>query len=129
MITNVFLAFLQSRNAITDYTDQIYLWPMPTNNKTWPAITFHQDNEDRSNHFTGPSGLVKTSVVLDCFDKSSDGVKNLAQSIVLDLKGYRGFIETVQCYRVDVDRAIDLYEEETELFRVSISLSIWHKEI
>jgi|14BtaG_2_1085337.scaffolds.fasta_scaffold00960_9 hypothetical protein len=126
MISGELYGFLAARGYSTS---EIMLWPLPVDHPSFPAITFQQDNEDRSQTYEGPSGFVSASVALDVWGKGAEQVQTLAKAVRDDLNGYSGLIGSARCYLLSVDRMIDLYETDTELFRVSINLTIRHKEI
>lgn len=126
MISGELYGFLNGRGYSTS---EIMLWPLPVDHNSFPAITFQQDNEDREQTYEGPSGFIKASIVLDVWGKGAAQVQTLAKAIRSDLNGFSGTIGSAQCYLLQVDRMIDLYEIDSELFRVSISLTIHHKEV
>lgn len=127
MISSLLYAFLDGRAAIT--TDEIMLWPLPVDQSVFPAITFQQEGESRSHSFDGPVGLVASGVSIDVWASGAEEVQTLAMAVRDDLNGYTGAIGTSYCYKFEIDRMVDLYEIDTGLFRVSISTTIYHKEV
>jgi hypothetical protein len=86
-------------------------------NPTLPAITYQRVSGNRVQSLKGVNSLSHPRIQYDCWAESYTDVKDLAEKLINALNDYSGVI----FYN---DR--DLYEQDVELYRVSIDISIWH---
>lgn len=96
-----------------------------------PAILYFKATGDRVHSLAGPSGLADPTFQFDIYASGSGGYKvckNVARELRLALDGYRGSVSGVNIQGIILDSEQDMYEEEPELFRVSMDFRVWHQE-
>ena len=96
-----------------------------------PALMFQRISGVRVESLQGSSGLAHPIFQIDCFSEQKDGysqVKALAEVVRLALEGYRGTWSGMSIQGVLFLGDTDLYEDESEVYRVSMDFEIWHVE-
>ena len=94
-----------------------------------PAITYARVSGIRDTTLSGPVGLVKARLQVDCWASTFDGARGLAGAVRRALDGYRGWVSDVNpddpadVTNHDVQGCFllterDLYEPDPKTFRV-----------
>lgn len=95
---------------------------------TLPAITFNRITGQRELMHSGRSGLAHPQFQVDCWADDYTEVKQLAEQVRLVLEGYGGSMGSSTGCAVVWFGDIDDFDEESESYRVIITVEIWHNE-
>lgn len=119
MIAQDFFTFLSGQ-----VSTQIYPQFLPQNHQGFPAITFSVD-DDRDDQLIDGVGSMRTALVsVDCWDLDYLSVHTLADSVSSALVGHVGTFAGSEVSHIRKERQLDLYEQDTGLFRVSLQYLI-----
>lgn len=94
-----------------------------------PAVVYERRVVQRQVTYCGTSGLVRTTVSLDCYAASYDEAQDLAAAVrgaLIDYSGLLGGIVDVRAASLDTE--FDVQDFEPGLYRVSQSWTFWHTE-
>lgn len=127
MITKDLRTYLLTLPAITTITSQIHPGVLPQN-PTLPAIVYQTSGAASGIAFDGPDGARNSQIQLDTYAATITASASLAEAIKTALHGYTGSMDSTTVYQTIVDSIYDVFESDTGLYRVSLDLSIWHKE-
>ncbi len=92
-----------------------------------PCLSYRKVSARHIESMTGSSALVFTRMQIDCWAFAYSEVKNLAEQVRLALQGFKGGIGV----RIDGINYIgeqDFYEDDTEMFQVSMEFLVHHNE-
>lgn len=109
---------------------------------TYPAITLYRSSVERENRTfcngaAQTTNKVRSTFQVDCWDKSATGsptesgpkrVERLAQSVRGALMDYQGTVGSVRIDDIAIVSDSDLVDPEPGIYRVSLSINIWHTE-
>ena len=96
---------------------------------TVPAVVYDLRAVARLVTYCGTSGLVQSTVTIDCYAVDYDTAKELAAAVrrsLIDFKGLLGGLVDVRY--VSLQSEFDVQDIEPGLFRVSQSWLFWHTE-
>lgn len=94
-----------------------------------PAVTFETKSVSRQVTYCGTSGLVMTSMGLNCYADKYDDVKLLAKAVKDVLQDFRGQLGGIVDVRAaSLETEFDIQDFEPGLFRVPQSWNFWHVE-
>jgi len=96
---------------------------------TLPAISYQRVSGDRLATLSGPTGRANPRFQIDCWASTYSGVRDLASKVRQALDGHKGGLggeDDVGGISIEGDR--DLFEENTEVFRVTMDFFIPHFE-
>jgi len=108
-------------------SSRIYPIKIPPNT-TMPALTYTRISGRRIESLLGNSALCYARYQLDAWGRKYSDVKALAEQVRLCLEGYKGTLAGVIFYGVNYLGDQDLYEDDTEVFRVSMDFVVHHNE-
>lgn len=97
-------------------------------NTTMPCLSYHRISGSRIESMTGSSALVYARFQIDCWGRKYSDVKALAEQVRLALEGYKGTIAGVTIYGVNYLGDLDLYEDDSQTFRVLTEFLVHHNE-
>ena len=90
----------------------------------YPAIVYQRDGGTFLRTHDGHNGLVRSSFQIDCYAKSISSASALATRVKSALIDYA----TRPVNMIGLDNEFDLFEAETELYRVCLQFTVWHFE-
>lgn len=94
-----------------------------------PCVVYEQVDAQRQVAYCGTSGLVRTSLRLDCYSTSYDESRALAQAVYEVLRDFRGMLGNMADVRAaSLSTEFDVQDFEPGLYRVSQSWTFWHLE-
>lgn len=97
---------------------------------TLPALTYIRASAVRTHSQSGYSNLAAPRFQFDAWgDKESYGtVKDIINEVRKALVGFRGTIDGVRIDAVIAESERDEYEDDTETWRSTLDMRIWHGE-
>lgn len=95
---------------------RVYPMLLPQN-PTLPAITYQRVSGPKVQSLKGINALSHPRIQFDCWAATYTAVKGLAEKLISALNDYSGVI-------FYGDR--DMYEQDVEVYRVSIDIAIWY---
>jgi hypothetical protein len=120
MIEELIYSNLSTATSVTALVvDRIYPLLMPQD-PTLPAVTYQRISDNPINSLSGHGGLDNPRIQIDCWATSYSAVKTLSNAVIkaMDLStSYKSLRMSDQ----------DLYEDGTEIYRVSMDFSCWFK--
>lgn len=119
-----------STALVTLLGDRVYPVRLPQE-ATLPAILYFKVSGVRVHSLRGPSGLARPRFQFDAYAEGSGGygvVKQAAESLRKILDGFRGIVDDCNIQYILLDTEEDPYEEEPELYRVSMDFMVMHNE-
>lgn len=96
--------------------------------KKMPCLVYQRIATSRTATFCGTDSLVNVSMQIDCYALNYVSAKTLADAVRRRLVDYTGSMGDTHVDRVFIDVEFDLVEQDTGLFRVSQTYSIWFVE-
>ena len=94
-----------------------------------PCVTYETRSVDRQVTYCGTSGLVMTTLELNCYAEDYNTSKEVAQAVRQVLSDFRGMLGgTVDVRHASLQTEFDVQDFEPGLYRVSQSWAIWHVE-
>lgn len=94
-----------------------------------PCVVYETSNVERQTTYCGVSGLVRTTMRLDCYAEDYNTSKQVAQAVRLVLSDFRGMLGgTVDVRHAALETEFDVQDFEPGLYRVSQTWAIWHVE-
>lgn len=96
----------------------------------FPVITLHRISGTRDQTNTGRSGLVSSTVQIDCWAETFGQAKRLARAVVPALPHARTLTGGVILQGIFIDSESDSFggDDPTPLYRTRIDISVWHQE-
>ena len=115
-------ALLANAATITAFTSaHIYPVLLPQGlAAAFPALTYQRISGGRVYSLSGYADLQHCRIQIDCWATSYGTVKELAYTVQTVMVGSNTFKAVIE------DRPIDMYDDETEIHRVSMDFSLWH---
>jgi hypothetical protein len=94
-----------------------------------PCVVFNRAGVERQVTYCGTSGLIKTSVSLDCYALRYTSARSLAAEVRKTLTDFRGLLGgLLSVSAASLVNEFDLVDIEPGLFRVSQTWDFWHNE-
>ena len=87
----------------------------------FPAVTYQRISADRVYSLSGYSTLENAKMQIDCWATSFETVKDLANKT-------RQVVDGATAFASNLISDQDLYEDEVNVYRVSMDFSIWNQE-
>lgn len=116
-------------NSDSPTTYRIYPLRLPQG-YTLPAISYQRISADRTHTLSGPIGRVWPRFQVDCWAESYSTVRDLADKVRLALDGHKGSMGgESNVGGVHLMGEHDLFEEATEIHRVTLDFSIPYFEL
>lgn len=106
--------------TVLDAVGSVYPVVLPQN-PTLPAMTYQRISDALASHVSGASTLTQSRVQVDCWGRTYASAKALANQVITALDGYEGDFKSI------VLTTRDFFEEGSEIYRVSVDVSIWHR--
>ncbi len=95
----------------------------------YPCVVYEQVDAQRQVAYCGTSGLVRTTLRLDCYSPSYDEARDLSRAVYETLRDFRGMLGGIVDVRAaSLSTEFDVQDFEPGLFRVSQSWTFWHLE-
>lgn len=94
-------------------------------------MTYFKVSGARIHSLSGPSGLAHPRFQFDIYSDGADGYKkckDVAKQLRKALDGFRGVVDGINIQSCLLVNEEDPYEEEPELYRVSMDFMIMHIE-
>lgn len=115
---------------------RVYPSKMPQGN-TQDCIVYQRVSNSGYHHMTGPMGLARPRLQIDCWSRSSDRANALANLVKERIDGFKGSLDydastppnQLQVRGIFFDTERDLYDEDSELYGVSRDYFVWVAEI
>jgi len=129
LASNTIVAGFLVDGSVTRVFPHVIPQKIPHGARQVPAVVFSTVSVDRQVTYCGTSGLKRSTLRLDCYDVTFDGVKDLAKAVedvLLDFRGMLGDIADVRHAALETE--FDLQEFEPGLYRVSQSWVFWHAD-
>jgi len=102
---------------------------VPRGAQVTPCVVYETRNVDRQVTYCGVSGLVMTTMTIDCYADNYNTSKEVAQAVRECLSDFRGMLGgTVDVRHASLQTEFDVQDFEPGLYRVSQSWAIWHVE-
>lgn len=121
-------SFLSSDTAVGAMVlDRIYGQTQPQKGKQ-PCIVYSRTHTLRSQTLCKTDSKVRATMLLDCYDKSYKGAKQLADVVRHTLIDFAGDMSGTRVSTVILDGEVDLDDPEPGLFSVSQTYFIWFTE-
>jgi len=95
---------------------------------TFPAIAYTRISGAREASHSGTSNLANSRVQISCWDRNYLTAKQVAQAVVKAMHAYSGAMGSITVYAAFCEDETDSQDEGTNLHRVIVDFSIWHKE-
>lgn len=95
---------------------------------TFPLIVYNRISGSRFESLAGSSGLARPRFQFDVYATTYSSAKAVAEQIRLALQGFRGTVASVDIQAVNYNGDSDNYEEDSELYVVSLDFEIIHAE-
>jgi hypothetical protein len=89
-------------------------------NVTLPAVSYQRISGGQENSLKGSSNLENPRIQVDVWGTTYSAVKDLAAKVMAAMRA-------ASTFKALVISDQDLFEDETETYRVSIDFSIWHR--
>jgi len=114
---------LSTSVSITAHTsNRIYPVLLPQGTvAAFPAVTYQRISADRVYSLSGYSTLENAKMQIDCWATSFETVKDLANKT-------RQVVDGATAFASNLISDQDLYEDEVNVYRVSMDFSIWNQE-
>jgi len=87
----------------------------------FPAVTYQRVSADRVYSLNGYNTLENPKMQIDCWATSFETVKDLASKM-------RQVVDSATAFASNLISDQDLYEDELNVYRVSMDFSLWNKE-
>lgn len=113
-------ALLSADATVTAYTGSRIYPVLLREAAAFPALTYQRISGGRVYSLSGYSDLQKCRVQIDCWATSYGTAKELSYGV------QSAMVASGTFKAVLIDRPIDMYDDETEIHRVSMDFSIWH---
>lgn len=123
MIAAAFYAHVSADSGISGLTNSIYPHVIPPD-AAIPAITYSVSDDRRGPTLNGASSLKVALFNVDCWSTLYSEAHALSDAVESSLAGYAGLMGAVEVDHVRLDRKFDLFENETELYRVSLQFIV-----
>jgi len=110
-------------------SDRMYPGKMPQE-PTLPLLVYQRVSGPREHDMDGAAGIANPRIQIDAWATTYAGVKTLATAVRKRLDGYSGDVGS-PAVNVIVAMLLndrDLYDAETELWRISMDFEIMHYE-
>lgn len=121
-------AFLAADATLTGLVStRIYSMRMPQT-PTLPAVVFYRISNRRELVQNGDAGYARTRFQIDCWGSTYSSVKGVADAVRQRMQAYSGTMSGLTVQRVAHLNDNDVFEEDTEIFGVSMDFEIWHLE-
>lgn len=102
---------------------------VPRGSPVMPCVTYETRAVARQVTYCGVSGLIRTTLQLDCYAVDYNTAKEVAQAVREVLSDFRGMLGgTVSVRTASLETEFDVQDFEPGLYRVSQSWAIWHVE-
>ena len=95
---------------------------------TLPALTYQRVDSPRNPDLSGPTGWVFARFQIDIWGDSYGSVRGLADQVRLSLDGFKGNLSGTHTGGIMMDSERDLFEESTEVYRVTTDFIIPYTE-
>ena len=102
------------------------VWPtlLPQQHAGFPAITYTLDEDTPSRLLDGVGTMSQARVSIDVWARSYAVAHTIADAVSVGMASVRGSYGALFLDQVRKEREVDLYESDTELFRVSLQFTI-----
>lgn len=121
-----FRTFVLSDSAVATLVDnRMFPVPMPEQ-VALPAISFFLVSGQRPKVLSGSSGKAISRVQVDCWAETYAGAKDLAAAVESKIDGAQGAWSGVNVGECEVVNVQDIYEDESNLHRVTLDVMIIH---
>jgi len=87
----------------------------------FPAVTYQRISADRVYSLSGYSTLENAKMQIDCWATSFETVKDLGNKM-------RQVVDGATAFASNLISDQDLYEDEVQVYRVSMDFSLWNRE-
>lgn len=102
---------------------------VPRGAQVTPCVCYETRAVDRQVTYCGTSGLVRTTMQLECYASDYNTVKEVARAVREVLSDFRGMLGgTVDVRAATLETEFDVQDFEPGLYRVSQSWAFWHAE-
>ena len=105
-------------------------WALRPGAVALPAVSLHRISGVRDRNMTGRTGLVSSTVQVDCYGGTYGQAKALARAVILALPHAQTEIGGVILQGIFPDQEADSFEgdDPTPLYRTRLDFSVWHSE-
>lgn len=117
-------SFLSGNGTITAVTSAIYPQRAPQQNQADPFIVFTIENDEDQQILDGVSGTRDGRFIVDCYSARYLTADQLATAVKSALIGHRGTFGAETAEHIRKERELDLFEDDTELYRVNLQFFI-----
>ena len=114
---------LTTSTRVTDYAGRrVYPVILPQS-PTYPCISYQRIWGGQENLLSGYATLQNALIQIDCWATSYAAVKHLSTAVhyMMDVAGSTRF-------KAVLSGDQDMYEDEVEIFRVSMDFQVWNRE-
>lgn len=124
------ITLLTSAAGVTALAGNRINWSLRPDADALPAVSLHRVSGERDASLAGRTGLVASTVQVDCWARTYGEAKRLARAVILALPHARNTVGGVVLQGIFIDRESDSFdgEEPHNVFRTRIDFSVWHSE-
>lgn len=121
---------LTGNPAVTAMTASRINWALRPDAVGVPALSLHRISGERDRTMTGRTGLVSSTVQIDCWAATYAEAKSLARAVILALPHAQTEVGGVVLQGIFPDREADSFEgdDPSPLYRTRLDFSVWHSE-
>lgn len=112
-------------NFLSTVTTEVYPVVLPEKH-SMPAISYYLNSSRRLYTADGPS-TYPADIQLNLWATTYSGVKTLQSAVVDLLNGYSGTFGSHYVDPIAIENEVDVYEDDTGYFGVSLFFSIWYR--
>jgi hypothetical protein len=106
--------------------DRLYPQTLPQN-PTYPAVRYLVASARLPMAHDGPGDLKSDRIQFDCYGASKQQVKQLVNAVRRILNGFRGTMGGVAVHGVFFLNEVDLYGDQSEVYRTSVDFKFNYK--
>lgn len=125
MIQQSFYTFLTGNATIAALCSSVYPQWLPLQHQGFPAISYTMDSDEQQPLLDGSVSSLKEALIsVDVWSKSYLEAIQVAEAVSGELVGFTGTFGTNTVDQIRRERKIDQYENDPELFRVSMQFFV-----
>ncbi len=123
-------SLLTSNAGVTALVGSRVQWALRPDARALPALSLHRIGGERDRTMSGRTGLVSSSLQIDCWGRTYAEAKALSRAVILALPHAQTVVGGVVLQGIFPDREADSFEgnDPTPLFRTRLDFSVWHSE-
>lgn len=103
---------------------RVYPQNLPPN-PTYPALTYEKISGARHHDI----GFAYPRYQLTCWGKTYGAARGLANTVILEIQRYKGYMGSVAVKQVKIENETDLYDSAADVRMIAVDVKIVHKEV